>query len=107
MRRCYLVCYDICDGKRLRHVFKIMKGYGEHWQYSIFFCILKPIDRVRMQGDLEDVMKPNCSYARRLCFHLASDAADSVDRLPASNPSTLMSSSRSGQWIPSPLPISS
>jgi len=56
MRRCYLVCYDICDDKRLRQVFKIMKGYGEHWQYSIFFCILKPIDRVRMQGDLEDVM---------------------------------------------------
>ncbi len=56
MRRCYLVCYDICDDKRLRQVFKIMKGYGEHWQYSIFFCVLKPIDRVRMQGDLEDVM---------------------------------------------------
>ena len=56
MRRCYLVCYDICDDKRLRQVFKIMKGFGEHWQYSIFFCILKPIDRVRMQGDLEDVM---------------------------------------------------
>ena len=56
MRRCYLVCYDICDEKRLRQVFKIMKSYGEHWQYSIFFCVLKPIDRVRMQGDLEDVM---------------------------------------------------
>ncbi len=56
MRRCYLVCYDICDDKRLRRVFKIMKGYGEHWQYSIFFCVLRPIDRVRMQGDLEDVM---------------------------------------------------
>ena len=56
MRRCYLVCYDISDDKRLRHVFKIMKGFGEHWQYSIFFCLLKPIDRVRMQGDLEDVM---------------------------------------------------
>ena len=56
MRRCYLVCCDICDDKRLRQVFKIMKGYGEHWQYSIFFCILRPIDRVRMQTDLENVM---------------------------------------------------
>jgi len=56
MRRCYLVCYDICDDKRLRRVFKLMKGYGEHWQYSVFFCVLKPIDRVRMQGDLEDVI---------------------------------------------------
>jgi len=56
MRRCYLVCYDIRNDKRLRQVFKVMKGYGEHWQYSIFFCILRPIDRVRMQGELEDTM---------------------------------------------------
>ena len=50
MRRCYLVCYDIRNAKRLRRVFKLMKGYGEHWQYSIFFCVLKPIDRVRHAG---------------------------------------------------------
>jgi len=53
MRRCYLVCYDIRNAKRLRRVFKTMKGYGEHWQFSIFFCVLKDIDRVRMQTDLE------------------------------------------------------
>jgi len=53
MRRCYLVCYDVRDDKRLRRVFKIMKGYGEHWQFSIFFCVLKEIDRVRLQMNLE------------------------------------------------------
>jgi len=56
MRRCYLVCYDIRNAKRLRRVFKTMKGYGEHWQFSIFFCVLKDIDRVRMQTDLEAEM---------------------------------------------------
>ena len=56
MRRCYLVCYDICNDKRLRQIFKLMKGYGEHWQYSIFFCVLRPIDRVRMQTELEEIM---------------------------------------------------
>jgi CRISPR-associated protein Cas2 len=56
MRRCFLVCYDICDAKRLRQVHKICKGYGETWQYSIFFCILKPVDRVRLQTELEAVM---------------------------------------------------
>ncbi len=56
MRRCYLVCYDIRDPKRLRRVHKLIKGYGEHWQFSIFFCILKEIDRVRLQADLEEVM---------------------------------------------------
>jgi CRISPR-associated protein Cas2 len=56
MRRCYLVCYDVRDPKRLRHVYKTLKGYGEHWQYSVFFCVLKDIDRVRLQGDLETEM---------------------------------------------------
>ncbi|MGB9408762.1 MAG: CRISPR-associated endonuclease Cas2 [Terracidiphilus sp.] len=56
MRRCYLVCYDIRDSKRLRRVHKLMKGYGEPWQYSVFFCVLRDIDRVRMQSDLETAM---------------------------------------------------
>ena len=56
MRRSYLVCYDIRDPKRLRRVFKVMKGYGEHWQFSVFFCTLKDIDRVRLQSDLESEM---------------------------------------------------
>ena len=56
MRRCYLVCYDIRDPKRWRRVFKIMKMHGEHWQFSVFFCVLKNIDRVRMQTQLEEVM---------------------------------------------------
>ena len=54
MRRCYLVFYDIRDPKRLRHVHKVLKGYGEAWQYSVFFCVLKDIDRVRLQNDLEE-----------------------------------------------------
>lgn len=56
MRRCYLVSYDIRDSKRLHRVFKIMKGYGEHWQYSIFFCYLKDIDLLKLQSELEKVM---------------------------------------------------
>jgi CRISPR-associated protein Cas2 len=56
MRRCYLVCYDIRNQKRWRKVFKTMNGHGEHWQYSVFFCVLKEIDRVRMQGQLEEHM---------------------------------------------------
>ena len=56
MRRCYLVCYDIRDDKRLRQVFKTCKGYGQHWQYSIFFCVLKAIDRVRLQAELEEAV---------------------------------------------------
>lgn len=56
MHRCYLVCYDIRNPKRLQRVHKVLKGYGEAWQFSIFFCVLKDIDRVRLQTDLEEHM---------------------------------------------------
>ncbi|MCL4742191.1 MAG: CRISPR-associated endonuclease Cas2 [Phycisphaerales bacterium] len=34
MRRCYLVCYDVRHDKRLRRIHKLMKAYGEPWQYG-------------------------------------------------------------------------
>jgi len=52
-RRCYLVCYDICDPRRLRRIHGVMKAYGESWQYSVFYCVLREIDRVRLQTALE------------------------------------------------------
>lgn len=56
MRRCYLVCYDIRDPKRLRRVHRLMKAYGEPWQYSVFYCTLKAIDRVRLETALREMM---------------------------------------------------
>lgn len=34
----YLVCYDIRDPKRWRRVYRLMKGYGEWVQLSVFQC---------------------------------------------------------------------
>lgn len=56
MRRCYLVCYDVRDPKRLRRVHRLMKAYGEPWQYSVFSCTLKAIDRVRLETALRETM---------------------------------------------------
>jgi CRISPR-associated protein Cas2 len=36
----YLVTYDISDPKRWRRVFKLMKGYGDWLQLSVFQCRL-------------------------------------------------------------------
>jgi CRISPR-associated protein Cas2 len=36
----YLVTYDIRDDKRWRRVFKVMKGFGEWLQLSVFQCRL-------------------------------------------------------------------
>lgn len=56
MRRCYLLCYDIRDPIRLNKVRRLVKGYGGFWQYSVYFCELRAVDRVRMQARLEEVM---------------------------------------------------
>lgn len=52
MRQSYLVCYDICDDKRLRKVFQVMRGYGDHLQYSVFECQLTAADLARCRADL-------------------------------------------------------
>jgi CRISPR-associated protein Cas2 len=48
MRHRYLVCYDIADPKRLRRVFKTMKGFGDPLQESVFSCDLSPAERVML-----------------------------------------------------------
>lgn len=59
MRRSYLVCYDIRDDKRLRRIHKLLKAYGEPWQYSVFYCTLKAIDRVRLENSAREVLNLN------------------------------------------------
>lgn len=39
-RQCRLICYDVRDEKRLRATSKLLSGYGERVQYSIFRCWL-------------------------------------------------------------------
>ena len=48
MRSVYLVTYDIRDDKRLRKVFKTLRNWGDHLQYSVFECQLNLGDLVRL-----------------------------------------------------------
>lgn len=54
MRHVVVVAYDIADPKRLRRVFKVMKGFGAPLQFSVFRCALTPANRVRMMERLSD-----------------------------------------------------
>ncbi len=53
MRRAFLVTYDIGDPKRLRSVYRLMRGYGDHLQLSVFHCELSDRERVEMEGGAE------------------------------------------------------
>jgi hypothetical protein len=54
MRNVYLVTYDICDDKRLRRVFKTMRNWGDHLQYSVFECQLNGAELHKLKQELPD-----------------------------------------------------
>ncbi|MFN0102072.1 MAG: CRISPR-associated endonuclease Cas2 [Bryobacteraceae bacterium] len=56
MRSTYLVCYDICDDKRLRRVFQTLRKCGDHIQYSVFECQLNPADLARLRAELHSII---------------------------------------------------
>lgn len=56
MRQRFLVTYDISDPRRLRQVFKTMKGFGTHLQLSVFSCDLTEMTLVMMKAALRAVI---------------------------------------------------
>jgi CRISPR-associated protein Cas2 len=59
MRQTYIVSYDISDPKRLRKVFRLMKGYGEHVQLSVFRCELTHRALVELRSRLGSTINHN------------------------------------------------
>ena len=56
MRNSFIVSYDICEPKRLRQVFKTLRGWGDHLQYSVFECQLTKTDLVRLRAKLSEII---------------------------------------------------
>lgn len=56
MRKIYLVTYDIRDDKRLRKVFKTMRNWGDHLQYSVFECQLNAVDLLQLKHELREII---------------------------------------------------
>lgn len=54
MRTRWLVTYDISDPGRLRRVYRILRGYGDWLQLSVFRCELSARERVVLQRLLEE-----------------------------------------------------
>jgi CRISPR-associated protein Cas2 len=52
----YIVAYDIAAPRRWRRVFRIMEGYGEWVQLSVFQCRLNRMRRIELKLALEEVI---------------------------------------------------
>lgn len=52
----YIVTYDIADERRWRTIFRLMHGYGEWLQLSVFQCRLTRSRRAELQASLTAVV---------------------------------------------------
>ncbi len=55
-KQTYLITYDIADPKRLAAIYKVMRGYGDHVQLSVFRCDLTARQLVELKVALSAEM---------------------------------------------------
>lgn len=48
----FLVSYDISDDQRRGRVFKVLRSFGDHVQYSVFRCDLTERKRIELTAAL-------------------------------------------------------
>lgn len=56
MRHSFIVTYDICDAKRLRLVFRTLRDWGNHLQYSVFECQLNRTELLQLKEQLKAII---------------------------------------------------
>ena len=55
VRKWHLVSYDVRDDARLRRVARLLEGYGERLQHSVFRCRLGTVELERLRWELTRV----------------------------------------------------
>ncbi len=79
-RHWHLVCYDIRDQKRWRKTFKLLKGVGEHLQYSIFRVRMNKTRIEALRWELGKILDDEDDLMIvRLCPGCAQRVVDSRD----------------------------
>lgn len=78
-REWYMICYDIREPARWRKAYKLLLGYGQRIQYSIFRCRLTKSDMEKLRWQLTDILADEDSILFiGLCNHC-------IDRIPLIN----------------------
>lgn len=81
----YLVSYDIACPKRWRRVFRLLQGYGEWVQLSVFRCRLDTRRRARMAEELREATDID---EDRLLIARLDDEQQLAGMVPAKGPDT-------------------
>ena len=54
----YVIAYDISDDRRRTKVHKVLSGFGQWTQYSLFECFLTSKERILLRDKLDRVLEP-------------------------------------------------
>ena len=77
----YVVTYDIRDEKRWRRVFKLMNGYGQWLQLSVFQCRLSRRGMVELRAALAAIVKQDEDHVLFLDLGPAAEVKPRVSSL--------------------------
>jgi CRISPR-associated protein Cas2 len=78
MEHLYIVSYDIRDEKRWRRIFKLMRGYGEWLQLSVWQCRLSRRRHAELVALLDGVIRSTDDHVVMLDLGPADDVKPRV-----------------------------
>jgi len=76
--RLYIVAYDISDPKRWRKIFKLMHGYGDWLQLSVFQCRLTRRRHAELIAMLDEMIQHKEDHVVLLDLGLADEVVPRV-----------------------------
>ncbi|MBN1887865.1 MAG: CRISPR-associated endonuclease Cas2 [Thermoflexales bacterium] len=80
----YIIAYDIPSDRRRTKIHKILTGFGQWTQYSLFEAFLTDKELVALQGKLEHHLKPDEDSVR--FYPLCKACADKVETVGSDKP---------------------
>ena len=64
MKRFYMVCFDICDQRRLRRVSNALENFGRRVQRSVFECWLDDDEMAELKTRMEHLADRQDDHVR-------------------------------------------
>ncbi len=80
----YLIAYDIASDKRRTRVHKILSGFGQWTQFSLFECFLTEKQALQMRERLDAILEPEEDNVR--IYTLCATCTEKVETIGSEKP---------------------
>jgi CRISPR-associated protein Cas2 len=83
----YIIAYDLSSDRRRTKVHKVLSGFGQWTQYSLFECYLSEKQYLQLRARLDKILEESSDSVRfyRLCGSCEAKV-ETVGRPPPSQP---------------------